>query len=467
MVLASSPALLITGSWDAPRLAGDRVRRHASRAALAGSVWLAVMLASLPQPGMALDLRLDGDRNDETVAGRERTSEYDRFAKREAERVLDRDRPLFSPTGIRIGNFVLYPTIGTNLSIDDNVLATDANRRTDLRTEMFASLKLQSHLPRHAIDLSLAGRVVEYLDHPDMGYAGGHARLGVSLHIDHAHTLSMSVLSSLDHEDRLDPFAPLNARQQVPIWRNRASIGLTRDAGRLYGTISATAEHQDFQDVRSTSGALLDQDARDTTVLSSELLAGYRFSPGFELRGKLRGVRQYNRGNEFFDGDAWGGDAMAGLAFQTNPLLRWQILAGYGFRDFDRASQASIGTMLLDGELQWLPTQRVTITLGAGRQILEAGGDTASGVVQTAARSRADIEVWHNVVLKLGAEIREEDYIGSTRRDVSMIGRAAIDYHVSPTWLLTLGFEHTNRDSNDPSSVLTRNVYSIGAKMRF
>lgn len=453
----SGPGCIVARAWRGLGIAG-----------LAGGVWLVVVMSSLPAtPALALDLRADGDRNDETVAGRERLSDYDRFAKREAERVLDRDRPLFSPSGVRIGNFVFFPTVGTTVSYDDNPLAVSDNRRGDLRTEMFAAVKLQSHLPRHAIDLSLGGRIVEFAENRDMGYSGGHARLGVALHVDHAHTLSMSVLSSLDHEDRLDPFAPRDARHPVPIWRNRASIGLTRDAGRLYGTISATAEHRDFYDVVSTTGALIDQDSRDTSIFSSELRGGYRFSPGFELRTKVRAIRQLNRGDEKFDADAWGVDALAGLSFQINPLWRWQLLGGYGFREFDRVGQGSIGSMLLDGELQWLPTQRLTITLGATREILETSGEDASGVVQTAAKARADIEVWHNIVLKLGGEIREENYLGVERRDLSLIGRAAIDYHMSRNWLLTLGYEHLNRDSTDPLSVLKRNVVSIGAKLRF
>ena len=50
---------------------------------------------------------------------------------------------------------------------------------------------------------------------------------------------------------------------------------------------------------------------------------------------------------EIGDSDTWGYEALAGLAFETNPLLKWRILGGFGVRDYDQANSANIATIFI------------------------------------------------------------------------------------------------------------------------
>ena len=86
----------------------------------------------------------------------------------------------------------------------------------------------------------------------------------------------------------------------------------------------------------------LDLDYRDTQLYSTQLRAGYRLSPGYDLVGKVRGLKTLNRGNATSDMDSLGFEALAGLAFETNPLLRWRIMGGFGVRDYEKAGQESL-----------------------------------------------------------------------------------------------------------------------------
>ncbi len=121
---------------------------------------------------------------------------------------------------------------------------------------------------------------------------------------------------------------PRASRSQV--WNNKAAAGITRDVGRLYGTLSAGAESWDFYDNTRIDGRPLDLDPRDTATYNVQLRTGYRMSPGYEIVGKVRGVKTDNRGEDGKDLDATGFEALAGLAFETNPLLRWRLMGGYG-----------------------------------------------------------------------------------------------------------------------------------------
>ena len=424
-------------------------------------------LAIAPMPAFALDLDGTDGLNTETIANRDRLRVWDNIKKYGAETVGARDRRELKPDGVRAGEYLVYPSIGAAVVFDDNILAHDIEKVADIRTELTPSVKLQSEFARHSLDFSLDGKIVNYMDNSEQDYASVRARAEGALHFDHANTISASALSALEHEERDDPSYPLTAIGPVPVFHNKAAVGITHDVGRLYGTLSAAAESWNYSNVEAVNGSTLNEQARDTVDISSQLKFGYRFSPGYELVGKVRGLRAENRGDLKTDRDAWGFEALAGLAFETNPLLRWRILGGYGVRDYDQANLANLNTMLLEADVQWLPTQRLTIYATVAREILETTELTSTGAIQTSGRVRAEYDVYHDLVLTAGAEVRDDEFVGLNRNDRTYIGRAGLDYYYTKNWLFTFGYEHQIRDSNIDSLDMNRNRFTIGAKLRF
>jgi hypothetical protein len=423
------------------------------------------------QAASAFDLDGTDGLNVETVARRERLKDYDNIKMYGAERVGDRDRTYAMPDGLRAGNYKIFPSVGAAVVFDDNIYRSDANKVSDWRSELTPSVKFQSQLPRHVLDLSLDGKIVNYLEHTSQDYANVRAKLDGALHFDHAHTLSASILSGLEHEERGEISTPLAAAEPVPVFHNRASVGLTRDVGRLYGTLMATFERWDYANVRALNGDNLDQDYRDTNQFSGALRFGYRFSPGFELVGKLRALRDLNRGyyrgNERIDRDAYGYQAMAGLAFETSPLLRWRILGGYGLHDFDQTNMDDVATGLLEAQVEWLPTEYITVTGIASREIITADAVDSDGRIETKLFGRIDYEIWHNVIMNLAVEYTDAEFIGVARRDQTLSGRIGLDYYLDKNWLVSVGYEHTVRESTESPFDMTRNRVTVGAKLRF
>ncbi len=417
----------------------------------------------------ALALDIDGTDGliTETIASRERLKDYDNIKTYGAERVSDRDRIYAKPDGLRAGNYTIFPSVGATVVFDDNIYRSDLDKESDWRSEITPGIKFQSRLPRHVLDMSLDGKIVNYLENTSQDYANVRAKLDGALHFDHAHTLSASILSALEHEERGEISTPLTASEPIPVYHNRASVGITRDVGRLYGTLMATFERWDYADVRALNGDSLDQDYRNTNQFSTALRFGYRFSPGFEFVGKIRALRDLNRGNDLYDRDAYGYEAMAGLAFETSPLLRWRLLAGYGFRDFEQDTIEDVSTGILEAQVQWLPTEYLTFTGIATRQIIAADAVQDAGRIETRLLGRLEYEIWHNVVMNFGLEYADAEFVGVARRDQTITGRIGLDYHMNKAWLLSLGYEHSVRESTETAFDMSRNRVTVGAKLRF
>jgi len=427
----------------------------------------AAALVAAPHGASALDLDNEGGLITETVASRERLKDYDNIKKYGAERISDRDRYFAQPEGIRAGNYTILPSVDETLIYDDNIFQSDANRVSDFRNVVTPEIKFRSSLPRHVLDFSLAGKIVNYFENTDQDYANVRADLQSALHFDHAHTLSLAALSAIEHEERGETLTPLTAAEPVGVLHNRVSLGLTRDVGRLYGTLSGTFEQWDYSDAKALDGSTLDLDTRDTDQWVAQIKLGYRISPGYEVIGKLRGLRELNRGNDITDSDATGYEALAGISFETNPLLRWRILGGYGIRDFDQKDLDTVGSTLIEGQMQWLPTQTVTVYADLSHEIISTGGLDDNGRIETAFLAKVEYEVYHNLVLTADLEITDADFIDSSRHDRTYAGRIGIDYFPNKFLVLSAGYEYSIRESTEDTLDMTRNRFMVGAKLRY
>ncbi len=428
-----------------------------SLAVFAGSSTHALSLDASNPPGLIT----------ETIARRERLKDYDNSKEYGAERVGDRSRTHVQPIGIRAGNFILFPALDTRAYYDDNIFGSSTDEVEDLRTELAPALVIKSHLPRHILNLAFDGRLVTFAENTDQSFIDGRASFDGALHVDHAHTIALSAQTKLSHEERDALASSRFADEPTPIHNTKVSIGLTRDVGRLYGTLSATAQRADYYDVDAVGGGEIDSDGRDNDVFSTQLRTGYRFSPGFEAIGKLRLLRQLHSEDISARLDSTGYEALVGLKMETSPLLRWRLLGGYGVRDFDDPTAEDTDTALFEGQVEWLPTQRMTLYAKIGREFTDTTGDGFSGWVETSIKGRMEYEIYNNIVLKAGIGFTQADFQGLNRVDNILSGDIGIEYYLNKNWLFTFSYEYQNRQSNDDFYDMDRNRFMIGAKMRF
>lgn len=432
--------------------------------ALTGGAALALAPLST---ALAIDLGNDPSLATETLASRDRLRNYDKIKVFGAERVADRDHAFGQPFGIRFGNFFAYPSLDTLVMYDDNLYATKRDPISDLRFEMSPILRIQSQLPRHSISLIAGARAVSFLENSDQDYVNLSGQLSGGLDIDSGHVLSASVSSSVEHEERSDITAPLAASEPVEFYKNSVSIGITRDIGRLYGTLSASYTTLDYTSVMSNDGSLLNQDARDQKIASAQLRAAYRISPGFEAISRFKAVRRENNEIPDLSRNSTGYEAAAGLNMETNPVIRWQFIAGYGIRDFDRDDIQTVQSFLLEGRLEWLPTQKMTVYGTVSHKIDDSLGDVDAGRIETSIKGSFDYEIYHNLVGHGGLRYTNSELIGSDRIDTTYELSAGLDYFLSEHWLLGLDYRYQTRESSNEEFGMDRSQVMATVKYKY
>ncbi|MGA7115682.1 MAG: outer membrane beta-barrel protein [Hyphomicrobium sp.] len=444
-----------------------RPRRDAQAFACAAA---AAAFSAAPFSGaLAIDVDYNADLITDTIASQEIRKDWMEARKYGAQTVAEADRGFAAPEGIRMGNFFIYPSITETIAYDSNIYGLADDPIADWRFITAPTLTIQSQLPRHYFDMTVFGRFMNFAENTDQNYAnfGGAARGAV--HIDHAHTFSVSAVAKRDHEERSAITASLAAAEPVPVDQFRASVGLTRDVGRLYGTVSATAEKLDYHSVPAIGGGTLSQAYRDQELYAAQLRAGYRISPGFDFVANLRGIKQFNEpeapglGNR----NSEGYEISAGLAFETDPLVRWRLLGGYGMRDYERSDLGTVSTSLLEAQVTWLATDRLTLSATASRNIADDFGAEDSGRIETSAIASADYEIRHDLFATANVGFANVDFIGSTREDEVFEAGASLRYHYTKNMLFTLGYTYETRDSNDPSFDFDRSIVRVGGTLKF
>ena len=415
----------------------------------------------------ALDLNAEPGLITETVASRDRLKYYDNLKIYGVESVSERPRVYAMPDGVRLGNFLAFQSVEETAVYDSNIFGTATNAEADWRSELKAALSVQSQLPRHQLLFNLNGKLVNYLNNPDQDHADGDAHIRGSIDVDHANAISASLNTEYKHEDLSASTVSRNAGEPIPVWRNGISAGWTHDAGLLYGTWSATAENRDYFSVKALDGSTLDQNFRDQTMYSTTLRGGYRFSPGYEAIGKVRAVRLTNEGDETTDRDSYGYEALAGVGWETNPLVSWMLIGGYGIRDYDRTDLDRLATYLVEGQVRWLPTQRLSLYATARRTIDDELGASDSGRINTSLDVRAEYDIYHNLVAVAAAGWQEGEFIGVDRTDTTFSAGAELQYFYTKNMLFTLGYEFDRRDSTQDDFDLDRHQVRIGGKLRF
>lgn len=403
----------------------------------------------------------------DTIARRERNKDYYIQKDRGATTVGDQTRDFAAPEGLHLGQSFVFPSLSVTSSYEDNIFRSDINKKSDLRTTFAPSVNIISDLPRHKFDFSLSGRIVTFLESSDQNHNDVGARLRGALHFDHAHTLSATLITGLGHEERGGQTTPFDAAEPVPIVHHRASVGLTRDVGRLYGTLSGRVERWDFQDVRARNGTRLDQDQRDLDAVGGRLQVGYRISPGFEVLASTSADRYESNGKGRFDNDGNGYDVRAGIAFETSPLLNFELLAGFGIREFDAANRETVATSVFGGRVEWLPTRRMTVRGKVGRNIADRPDANGGTFVNTYVGAELDYEIYHNLIASANAGYSQSDFTASNRDDETWSAGVGLQYLYSKNVHFNAGYQHVQRASTDPNFDASNNRFTVGAKIQF
>ncbi|MEQ1954198.1 outer membrane beta-barrel protein [Mesorhizobium yinganensis] len=347
----------------------------------------------------------------EPVGPAERIGVPDDAGRVEAIEVLDPTIPEqnpFAPVGIRVGTFILRPTIEQGITVTSN-----ANYSVDgqgaVLSETTLRLNAVSDWSQHSATFDGYGVFRKSLS----GFDLEDSRIGgiAALNLDISEELrARGTLEYLRVPETASSPVVIEGTVSDPIHQAfGGTLGLEKDVGKARFGITARVDRDVYGNADLSDGDTLSQKDRDATLVTGLLRAGYEISPAITPFVEVEGGRQfydqtvdsagYRRSN-----DRYG--ARAGVELDLNEKLTGEFSGGWLREKFDDDRLVPIDGPTLSALLTWSPERETTVNIEAATTV---EGTTTAGesgsllhAVQVGVERQARANLTTNAKLGLG-----------------------------------------------------------------
>lgn len=365
--------------------------------------------------------------------------------------VRDRRHPEIEAIGIDLGSFNLRPAFGMSGIYDDNVLATEADKRDDLAIRFSPQLMLQSNWGgADRASLRIAAQADRYTRLTTENGVDVDINADSAVGIDRYTTVSASARWQYQRESRLSQDAFAQTARPVRFSTATAALGMSHNLGRIGLSGEATLQRFNYDDARATNGTPIDEDFRDSDFYRLRGRIAYSQTASLGWFGQVtydwRTYRQQVPGG--IQRDSKGIEILAGAAFEPAALLRGEIGVGYLSRRYQGPTFQNFSGFAINGKVEFFVTQLTTVTVSAKRQANDAGIPRSTGYITTGGQVGVDHELLRSLILSASVSYYADTFNGIDRRDKRWAARAAAEYQMNRNVGLRMSYDRVNLSSD-------------------
>jgi len=381
--------------------------------------------------------------------------------------VLTRPRPAYDPLGVRLPGFRLDAAIELGGGYDDNTTAGFGSNKSSAFLEEQLSLGLTSTQTRHAFGLVATQATRQYFGEDDYNWndysLGAYGRYDIgrasSVGVEYRRTRSHIDITSFEVQQGALT-RPL--RFDVEMFRANGVAALNRvNLTAALETSSFNFQEQNDPGFRGGSAA-----ANDYTRLTGEVGASYVFLPGRSvmLTTRLSEItydRADQRGRDSF---TW--EVLAGARYDISALAYTSFGVGYRRREFEDPGLRSISGPAFEGQLVLLPSQLLSLTIGAQRTIEESLRSSNVSYVLTSGRFQADYELRRNLILSGELRAEQLEYQAPDRKALQGVAGVTMRLLLNRNASIIASYRHVRSlDAPDGFQEFDRNLFQIRLRL--
>lgn len=373
----------------------------------------------------------------------------------------------YEPLGLRLGSFVVKPSVEVTRGHDNNPGRTAVGQSSDF-TVVAPDLQVRSQWAAHEWGLNVRGSYSAYdalaSSNRPLADAKTFARIDVSR--DTRVDLEGRFFLSTDYPGSPNLQADL---AKLPVFMTFGSTaGVTQRFNRLEFAAKASMDTTTYRDSELTDGTTSSNRDRDYAQYGGALRLSYEVMPGVkpfvELGGDMRAHElEFDRNGLARDSRAL--TPRAGSTFAGGKLTG-EISAGYTRRRYQDPALRDLEGVVADASLIWTATGLTTATLTASSRAEELTVPGVSGAFRRDAGVQVDhaFRRWLIGTLKFG--YGDDEYIGNGRHDTRTSLGAAIVYKLNREVQLKGEYRHETLRSNAANSDYDADVFMVGLKLQ-
>ncbi|TDK39398.1 hypothetical protein E2F50_04590 [Rhizobium deserti] len=357
------------------------------------------------------------------------------------------------PTGIRLGTFMLRPSV--NQSINTEITRSGGAKltRNYLATGIRGSLS--SDWSRHSLTVTGDGTFEKDLSGGKRNFEP-EGTIAADLRLDLADDTIAHVTGgySFAREDNDDPNAVGGATEQSGVHQFNGGLSVERDLGLIRGLAALDATRYIYTDAELSGGNVISMKDRNRSGVDGRLRLGYELSPalipfaevaaGHTFYDRRRDSSGYERSSQSYA-------ARSGVEFDFGEKLRGEIGTGYQVVDYDDSRLNSIDALTLDGNATWSPQRGTDVNLGLRTSVQDTTTAGESGWVEYELTAALAHEMRDNLIGRLSGSTVLRDFQGGTSDGKTWVAGAGLTWAINPYLDVTGDVEYEQSSGSDSS----------------
>ena len=345
----------------------------------------------------------------------------------------------FAPLGLRLGRFILRPTLEQGLTATNNV-DSSANPKSAILSETTLRLNVLSDWDRHSARVDAYGTFRESVAGADFSDREAAVSAELELELDGEYRAR----STLDYVNRPEsaasPVALVGSASSPVRQTLEATLGLEKDVGKLRFGLTGALEQEWFEDAMLSGGGRLSQGERNSTLASVALRGGYEISPAItpfaEIEVGRRAFDQHRDTSGFERSSARLG-ARVGAELDLGEKLDGEFSAGWLREGFDDDRLDAISGATVAANLRWSPVRDTVISLNGSTEVEGTTDEGESGSIFYSGRLSAERRIRANLTGNAALGLAWRDYASSNGHDLVLSGELGLAWWLNRNLALT------------------------------
>ncbi len=372
--------------------------------------------------------------------------------------VRDRSRPYWDPLGVRMGSFIIRPSIDIASEHTDNAALSQNNKISDVRAILRPAFSADSNWLRHALSLNLAGEIGRHASSTSEDYAQFDAALLGRIDVRRNTVIDTALGYNISQEARNSAAGAAASAKRPFIYVYHGSMRATQRFNRLSVSLRGSMDYSDYEN-----------NDRDYVDLAATGRLAYEIAPGMSVYGEVE--YSARRHDERLDsaGAARNSDGISGAlgaTFELGRHVRADAALGYITRDYEDASLKDVAAFSASADLAWNVTELTTLRAGVSTSVDETTIVNASANLVREVVFGVDHELLRNLVVGAEFTLGSTRAVGNSDRDIVYSVDLNADYRLSRKMALRANLTRTKQESTRAGGDYTEHKITLGLDLK-
>jgi hypothetical protein len=392
--------------------------------------------------------------------------------------IRDRPRPNYDPRGLRVGGFLVFPSLTLREAYDSNIFATPDDEEGDFITRISPEVAAESQWSNHQLNFRAGAEQGVYADNSDENYLDWNIGVDGRLDITRDSNLFAGASWNNEHEERGSP-DDVNGEEPTEFDVANLTFGGEHTFNRLSFRLTNTYDRFDYDDVGTAGGGVIDNDDRDREIYATTLRASYEIQRNFAafVEGSYN-IREYDASQTDSrgttdpvnrDSDGWG--IALGSAFDLTGITFGEASIGYRQQTFDDPQLDDVTGIAANASLTSNVTQLTSVTLAVQTSVDETtvgeDNEAAAASFSRGANLRVDHELLRNLLLNAEVGFVNRDFEGVDRMDNTVSAGLGADYLMNRYLNFGVGYDFETRQSDQSGADYDKHLFFLSGTLQF